>query len=229
MDSNTAQIVLIGITTVAVIVWLISFQILTAASRAAQTETSLGGESPETGGVSSANMLTGFAEVEGQADELASRAASLLARGTLFPNVAVKIVEKSQSHLRFEQIESGGDPRTGSHWMRQGQLSFVSVGGGRTRIEWVVELARMQWLLRLGVLFQVCGLIAIIGGFWAIRTYLVPSPDPGARWQTVQMVQTVHFLWPPFLFAGLYRKGRRDVAARMQALANNLPYLGKDT
>src|SRR5262249_33300367 len=42
-------------------------------------------------------------------------------------------------------------------------------------------------------------------------------------WQTFQMAQAVHFLWPPFLFGALYRQGRR-AAAQFEALAHNLPY-----
>jgi len=74
------------------------------------------------------------------------------------------------------------------------------------------------------VLFQVLGLIAIVVGYWAIATYVIPSPDPGVRWQAVQMVQAVHFLWPPFLFGARYRRSVREVTAQFQALANNLPF-----
>jgi hypothetical protein len=229
VDSETAKLILAGITALAVVVWLTGFQFLVSSARKGQPETSIGDEGFEDSGSSKRNLVAGAAEVEGQADVLAARAASLLARGGLFPLVPLKIVEKSENHVRFERVEPGGEVRSGGGWLRQGQLSFVSLGGGRSRVEWAVELANMQWLLRLGALFQVAGLIAIIAGFWAILSYVVPSPDPSIRWQTVQMLQVSHLIWPPFLFGALYRRGRRDMAARLQALAHNLPYLGDET
>jgi len=228
MDSDTAKVVLIGITALAVIVWLMGFSFLASSARKAQPEGGVGGSEVEDSGSSKTNVLTGVAEVEGQAGLLAARTASLLARLALFPNVPLKIVEKSDSHVRFERLEPGAEGQVGDRWLRQGQFSFVPLSGGRSRVEWAVELANMLWLLRLGALFQVAGLIGIIAGCWVILNYVVASPDPSLRWQTVQMVQVVHFLWPPFLFGALYRRGRRDVAARLQALANNLPYLGDD-
>jgi hypothetical protein len=44
------------------------------------------------------------------------------------------------------------------------------------------------------------------------------------------MVQVIHFLWPPFLFAGLHRsfsRMLRNLSDRLlDALAHNLPYVG---
>jgi hypothetical protein len=70
------------------------------------------------------------------------------------------------------------------------------------------------------------GLIALAVGGWAVFTYVASSPEPAVRWQTVQMVHVVHFLWPPFLFGALYRRGMQGVAAQFEALAHNLPYYG---
>ena len=52
---------------------------------------------------------------------------------------------------------------------------------------------------------QLLGLAAILIGFWLIGTYVVPNPNPAIRGQTFQMLQVVHFLWPPFLFGWLHR------------------------
>ncbi len=85
----------------------------------------------------------------------------------------------------------------------------------------------MRWLLWLGALFQAAGLIALVVGCWAVYTYIVCSRDPNVRWQTMQMIQVCHLLWPPFLLGALYRRGRREVVSRFEALAHNLPYLGE--
>ena len=33
------------------------------------------------------------------------------------------------------------------------------------------------------------------------------------RWQSIQILHVIHFLWPPFLFAGLYRRVRARMCA----------------
>ena len=116
-----------------------------------------------------------------------------------------------------------GNRRAG-YWFRQGELRFTSLRAGRTRVEWAVEPVNMRWLLWLGGAFQVVGLFGLVVGCWAVDTYFASSPAPARRWQTLQMLQAVHFLWPPFLFGALYRSGARAVAAQFEALANNLPF-----
>lgn len=60
-----------------------------------------------------------------------------------------------------------------------------------------------------------------------IYTYVASSPNPATRWQTLQMLQAVHFLWPPFLFGALYRRGVKEVVAQLEALVHNLPFYGE--
>ena len=79
-------------------------------------------------------------------------------------------------------------------------------------------------LIGFGWLFVVLGLAALVGGCWAMFAYVVPDPNPSVRGQAVQMVQIVHLLWPPFLFAALSRQPARWISARVDALVNNLPY-----
>jgi hypothetical protein len=155
---------------------------------------------------------------------LAGRAAAVLAGGNLFALGAVKIVEKSEGHVTFERVGAGTTNQPANLWFRRGELRFTPLGTGRTRVEWAVEPLALSWLLRLGVLFQVAGLVALVVGCWAVYTFVVSSPRPEVRWQTFQMFQVVHFLWPPFLFEALYRRGPTAVAAQFEALANNLPY-----
>jgi len=39
------------------------------------------------------------------------------------------------------------------------------------------------------------------------------------------MGQVIHFLWPPFLFGGLYRRVQTHVRNTFDSLVHNLPYL----
>jgi hypothetical protein len=224
MDPELARVVLATITVVGAVVWLVGLQFLTASAKLrrakqqeAPTEASFAGEGQE-------GWLTGSAEVEEKAKALATRAATVLATGNLNTLGPVKIVEKTDDHICFERVGEGVANQPAGQWFRRGELRFTPLGSGRSRVEWVVEPADMRWLLWLGGLFQVAGLGALVAGCWAVYTYVVSSPDPAGRWQTLQMVQAVHFLWPPFLFGALYRRGARAVAAQFEALAHNLPY-----
>jgi hypothetical protein len=224
MDTEVAHVVLAAITAVGAVVWLVALQFLTASSRSRRAgpqespgEAGLAGEGPE-------GWLSGSADVEGEANTLATRAATVLAKGNLFTLGAVKIVEKSDDQVRFERVEAGVANQPAGLWFRRGELRFTPLGSGRTRVAWAVEPVDLRWLLRLGWAFQATGLIALIAGGWAVYTYVASSADPAVRWQTLQMAQAVHLLWPPFLLGTLYRRGARAVAAQFEALASNLPY-----
>jgi hypothetical protein len=224
MDPETAVIVLAVITTVGGIVWLAGLRFLVTSPRSARAgeqptpeEAGPAGEGPE-------GWISGGTEVEGDRGTLAARAAAILARGHVLTFGPVKILEKADDRIRFERLEAGMANRPANQWFRRGELRFTPLGSGHTRVEWAVEPVDMRWLLWLGGLFQVLGLIALVVGCWAIATFVVSSPELAVRWQTVQMVQAVHFLWPPFLFGALYRRGKRAVSAQFEALAHNLPY-----
>jgi hypothetical protein len=225
VSSETARLVVIGIASVAFMVWCAGFRFLVLAARKARPGEGGGDATFREGEAAGGNLLTGFAEVEGQARVLSDRVAQICARGELFLNVPFKITEKSDTLVRFERVQPDGQTSYPGQWVRQGLLSFVAIGGGRSRVEWVLELQPTRWLLRLGAAFLLAALVAIIAGCGVLLTFVVPSPSPAVRWQSVQMVQVVHFLWPPFLCGALYGRGRSQATARMQALANNLPYL----
>lgn len=220
MDPETAQIVLVALTVVGVVVWLAGLQFLSGSYRAVKALQPA--EAPlaeplvtDVPAPPSGSRLAGSAEVDGQASGLAGKAASILATGNQFGSI--KIIEKTNERIIFERLGSG-------RWFQRGELHFTAVGQGRSRVDWAAELSNVSWLLWLGGLFQVLGLIALVVGSWAIYTYVVPSPDPAVRSQAVQMVQAVHFLWPPFLLGSLYRRGPKEVTAQFEALTHNLPF-----
>jgi hypothetical protein len=226
MNAETAQIVLGGITALGAVVWLLGLQFVLATRRLMQASRR-DPDSADAWSEFTAHCLAGSAEVDGQPGELSARAASVLVREALSPLGPLKVIERTDDRVRFERIGSGtaGQPAA---WFRQGELWFTPLGQGRTRVEWAVELARTGWLLRLAGVFLAAGLVALSVGFWVIYTYVVSSPDPAVRWQTLQMLQVSHLLWPPFLFAALHRRGRQEVAARFEALAHNLPHFREE-
>jgi hypothetical protein len=177
-------------------------------------------------GEGQANWLTGSAEVTGEAKTLVARAAMVLVQDSLHTLCPIQILEKTDDRLRFEQVRNGVGSQQAGWGFRQGELRFTPLGPGATHVAWAIELTNLRWLLWLGGLFQAAGLVALVAGCWVVYTYVASSPNPTVRWQTFQMLQVVHFLWPPFLFGTLYRRGERAVAARFEALVHNLPYYG---
>jgi hypothetical protein len=227
VETQTATIVLMAITAVEAVVWLAGLQFLLLSFRKGQSVKDDLHGGFDGGEASAGRILAGSAEVDGEARALVARTAGLLAKGALFPQVPVKVLEQTEDHVRFERVGPAVGGQFAGGWARLGQIGFTPLGQGRTRVEWAVELTGMRWLLWLGGVFLAVGLIALVTMCWVVYTYLVSSPEPAVRWQTLQMIQVGHFLWPPFLFGALYRRGRREVAARFDAMAHNLPYLGE--
>jgi hypothetical protein len=216
MPPEAAQLVLLAITVIAVLVWAISLHFLVGAFQAGRARPT--NEFADRESAPSANTLTGSAAVDQPPAVLTTRAAAVLAKTSPFGTI--KIVEKTEDRITFERLGPT------NRWLRRGELRFAATGPGRSRVDWAAELNSMNWLLSLGVLFQLLGASAVVTGYALISTYVVSSPNGAVRWQTIQMLQVMHFIWPPFLFAGLYRRGRREIAAQFEGLVHNLPYSG---
>jgi hypothetical protein len=60
---------------------------------------------------------------------------------------------------------------------------------------------------------------AIVIAYLLLSRLAVPSERPGVRPQVVQVVQTVHFLWPPLLVRFIGRRARRQA----ESILDNLP------
>ena len=136
----------------------------------------------------------------------------------------LKILGRTDDRVTFEG--TGPDPsgRAVGRRIRRGQLRLTAIGPARTRIDYEIEIGGARGLWIAAVACQLLGLVALAVGFWAMSAYVVSDPDPNVRGQSLQMMQVVHFLWPPFLFGGLYRKGHTVVRAEIETLAHNLPY-----
>jgi hypothetical protein len=136
----------------------------------------------------------------------------------------VKIVACDRAELVFEPAGAGtvgsGYPQMGVH---RGRFRFVATGS-RTRVEYAIAAPSGRFLIAFGWLFVAMGLAALVAGCWLMFTYVIPNPNPSVRGQAFQIVQVVHLLWPPFLFAALSRQPARWISARADALVTNLPY-----
>lgn len=223
MQPEVARTILIAIAAVGGVTWLIALRFLTSSFRVKgspgpEPMDRLDPTTPRMG-----EVLEGRALVEGRPSELSAKATTILAKERTGPLGSVKIMERSGDRVVFEGSRnlawSQAVCRVG-----RGELRFASSRDAQTEIRYQVELAGGRWLLPLGILFQALGAVALVVGFWALNTFAVTHPDAGVRGQVFQMLQAVHFLWPPFLCGGLYRFGRSSVRAQLDTLIHNLPY-----
>ncbi len=87
-----------------------------------------------------------------------------------------------------------------------------------------VEVATQAHLADRGYRWVMAALVlvvapAVVAGVTALVWLLAArSEDPGIRWQTVQMVQVIHVLWPPFLIAALHKRLRDTVTGTAELL-----------
>ena len=222
MNAATAEIVLYGITVIGAVVWCFSLRFLLNSRRARRPAPadrfSMTEPAPN-------NAIQGSAEVEGEPGELAVKAAASLAKGIDIQIGQLKILDRSDQRVAFEGPGPGG--QLPGHMIRQGEIRFRRASRGKTDVDYEVEISRGLGLLIGGVIFQILGVVALAVGFFLIHLFVVQSQDPAVRWQTVQMAQVVHFLWPPFLFGGLYRGHHRVVSKAFDTLVHNLPYQGE--
>jgi hypothetical protein len=165
--------------------------------------------------------LSGSAVVPGDPESLSFRAADILARW-LVPGALV-IEQRYSNRVVFTSTGLAGAWGLGG--CRRGVLDFRALSLDRTRVDYTLTVNPRRWLLAVGSVIQVLGLVVLVGGYWALSNYIAPSLNPGLRYQVVQMLQVVHLLWPPILMAFLYRKVRESTAAQIRGLVQNLPYL----
>lgn len=226
MSAETAEWVLVAITAVGAIAWLAGLRFLAASfpprldldGRAADRF-----EMPES---KRQDSIRGSVEVEGTPAELAAKAAAVLAEKSAASTGPLKIVECDADRVVFEGAPQAADTHSPGRFLRQGELRFRYHRSNRTRIDYTIDVSGGRGLLVGGMVFQILGLVALGVGFWLIHTYVVSNPVSAIRWQTIQMVQVVHFLWPPFLMGALYRRGRSTLRGAVETMVHNLPYHG---
>ncbi len=221
MDPNLGVLIVIAIAAVGAIAWLAGLSVMARASRDRRARAEEAAERFEIAETAAAGTIVGEVEVEGRPEELSEKLARLMARDGMGPFGPVKIIACDRSELIFES--AGPSPGSAGAGTYRGRFRF-SAKGTQTRVEYAIEAPAGRVLLAFGWLFVALGLAALIAGCWLMFAFVLPNPNPSVRGQAVQMVQVVHFLWPPFLFATLARQPARMIQARVSAMLHNLPY-----
>lgn len=211
IDPTTAQTILQTIAGIALVLWLAGCWFVASSRDAAAEEASSG----DWGTIGRRRpSLQGSMNIEGEPNELARKAAVLVARGALGP---VKILEAKDSYLEFE-----GVPIRRVGWVA---LDFGSGGAHRTQVTYVASPRTGTALLTIAKILLIVGLAAVVVGFALLQRFAVNSPRPAIRGQVFQMIQVIHFLWPPWLLAGLHRAMRRNARMAVEAFVSNLPFV----
>ena len=167
------------------------------------------------------NQISDTADVEGDVTEIADRAAAVLAQGLPgTPWAQVRITDRTADRLRFDVLSLGSTRKL----VRDAQVQFAAGSSGKTRVTYNFAPTPGKGLMTGAWIFVAVGFVVLVAGFFLLRTYVVFSPDPAVREQALQMMQVVHFLWPPFLLAGMARYHSRLVANSMQTFLANLAH-----
>ena len=220
MSVETAETIVYAVAGIGIVVWFAGLRFMMSAARLPRVMRDTATENFDATGPLPENVVADSAEVAGNAAELARKAASLLASRMLGQMGQLKILEADDEHVVFD----GMDHALPHQGVGRGQLRFTSVSANQSTVTYAVVASGGKGLLIGGVVCVVLGALALSVGFWLITIYVVAHPNPGVRGQACQMVQTVHFLWPPFLFGSLYRRRYTVVRNTLDAFIHNLPY-----
>jgi hypothetical protein len=224
MDEEVAKIVVIALTAIGAVIWLTALAFTLRARRERQPA-DVGVALPfdiETG--ASPCTVVGSAEVAGQPAELAAKLTEQLARGGLMPIGPVKILKSELGEVVFEPaMTNAAGTAFSAPGFGRGRFRF-SGHGPRTQIDYAVETTSPTVLTALSWVFLALGLAALVFVPWLQFAYVLPSPNPNIRAQSLQTAQMIHLLWPPFLFAFVARQPARILRAQVGALVHNLPY-----
>jgi len=127
-----------------------------------------------------------------------------------------------RSPLRDAIVEASTDEEV--RWRSQGALRTQGTAtlrseGRQTHVQLSV-VAQSPLMLAAKIVVTV-GLLATLGIYQLISTLVLESGSPGLYIQVIQMVHAVHFLWPPFLLAGIVSVTRRRLLLELQRSLQN--------
>lgn len=98
--------------------------------------------------------------------------------------------------------------------------------GAGTLLRWTVDARPLNRLFRTAMKVVLgLGFLALLAAGILVPTVIIPSPEEGVRWQVVQTLQVIHFLWPPFLLSFVANRRRAMVEARTGDMLSNLRFL----
>jgi len=99
------------------------------------------------------------------------------------------------------------------------RMEATRVGGGTLLVAEVDDSKyTRRFLLGLGAYVLILMPVVIGGAAVAMWHFVAPSERPAIRWQSLQILQISHVLWPPFLIYALWNRPRSQVASAVSNL-----------
>jgi hypothetical protein len=177
------------------------------------------------GGLEARDVLTGEAELTGDAEAISKKIAEQLIAATSMGGMSgVKITERTRERVAFEKTEG-----VGSHAAMAFDSGLVTLEarGEKVRVRYAVSQKRFARVMRI-VTYLVCflyGGIFVIGAPLLIWLFVVNSENANVRRQVWQTFQMAHGVWPPFLVGFLSGLLRKRAAGFFDTLLANLGHI----
>jgi hypothetical protein len=217
MSPETARIVILGVAAIGWAAWLVSVILALGLVKGPEKDYRR----------DAAADVAGTVRVPGRAVTLSKLLTDRIASMAIGPMGAqCRIAESTSERVRVEMPATvysfRGTPRATPYL--NVDVSFRDAGGN-VEISYEADLSKLR--KKMGIIalcVNVLGLLAITVLPAGLYLYVASSHNPAVRWQSAQVVQMVHFLWPPYLFLGMYRRARRLLATALETLVTNLQY-----
>jgi len=177
------------------------------------------------GGLEARDVLTGEAELTGDAEAISKKIAEQLIAATSMGGMSgVKITDRTRERIAFEKIKGvGGHVAT----VFDSGLVTLDARGEKVRVRYAVSHRRFARIMRI-VTYLVCflyGGIFVIGAPLLIWHFVVNSENDNIRRQVWQTFQMMHGVWPPFLVGFLSGYLAKRSAGFFDTLLANLGHI----
>ncbi len=166
----------------------------------------------------------GSVDLDAGPDESSRRIARLLASSS--GPVIGRILEADRHIVRAELRPSVSSRKGGGYSTATALLvCHIDERMDGCRVEYSLDPRTLGQGLKTATAVMLClGATAIAAAAVLFPLFVIPSDTPAIKAQTAQVLQLVHFLWPPFLLSYQARRARNVVTQRTIELMSNLPY-----
>ena len=223
MAVETAEIVFFAIVGVMGLVWLIGVSFAYSRLKPKEKSDYDPAPSPEDQ-AEAADAVVGETMIEGDAETLSKKIAEQLVAATSMGGMApLEITERTPEVVAFKRSAGTG----GQAAIFDEGLFRLKPDGGKVRVQYAVSTKRFARIMRIAthVVCFVWGGIFVIGVPIFLWLVVVHHENPDYRKQTLQAVQMIHGVWPPFLVGFLGGKLRRTTARFFETFITNLQHI----
>lgn len=223
MSPETAHLIFFSVGIPMLVVWLLGVRFAFSRLRrpSAREDALRLDEEP----LSGEPLTSGETVVDGDAEAVSKKLAELILAqsgpsGTFAPRIRERTAQRITVHFASGRK---GDEKPPLYTLDV----TLAPEGGRLRVRYELRARRLLTIFR-ALAWIVCflyGGLFVIGVPVAIWLLVLRSEDAALRMQTIQIVQMVHGVWPPFLLGFVWGRIRRALDRNLEALFANLEHL----